>query len=194
MERAGSAELAPLSAWPRPSPAYSLVKQGDRHTRAQSVGALGVAVGAGRFYTDAQGSSLMLPSGPPMAALTNGGPLAETRRCISPHVFAVVMARSGRLLSALRPMAPSTPTRITRKTLEPRRLSTPRSRRRLTPRRGHVRRLTPPTGRGSERSPPQPRTSRALNPASARHCPAWPCAARFVRASYSAARLCPSRS
>jgi hypothetical protein len=45
---------------------------------------------------------LMLPSGPPMAALTNGGPLAETRRCISPHVFAVVMARSGRLLSALR--------------------------------------------------------------------------------------------
>ena len=44
----------------------------------------------------------MLPSGPPMEALTNGGPLAETRRCISPHVFAVVMARSGRLLSALR--------------------------------------------------------------------------------------------
>ena len=64
--------------------------------------ALGVAVGASRFYTDAQGSSLMLPSGPPMEALTNGGPLAETRRCISPHVFAVVMARSGRLLSALR--------------------------------------------------------------------------------------------
>jgi hypothetical protein len=44
------------------------------------------------------------------AATTNAGPLAETRRCISPHVFAVVMARSGRLLSALRPMAPSMPT------------------------------------------------------------------------------------
>jgi hypothetical protein len=45
---------------------------------------------------------LMLPSAPPMAALTNGGPLAETRRCISPLVFAVVIARFGRLLSALR--------------------------------------------------------------------------------------------
>ena len=42
--------------------------------------------------------------------MTNAGPLAGTRRCISPHVFAVVMARSGRLLSALRPMAPSMPT------------------------------------------------------------------------------------
>ena len=43
------------------------------------------------------------------AAMTNGGPLAETRRCISPHVFAAVMARSRRLFSALRPMAPSMP-------------------------------------------------------------------------------------
>ena len=61
----------------------------------------------------------MLPSGPPMEALTNGGPLAETRRCISPHVFAVVMARSGRLLSALRAHgAVGRLTRIMRKTLE----------------------------------------------------------------------------
>ena len=44
------------------------------------------------------------------AAMTNAGPLAGMWRCISPHVFAVVMARSGRLLSALRPMAPSMPT------------------------------------------------------------------------------------
>ena len=44
----------------------------------------------------------MLPSRPPMEALTNGGPLAETRCCPSPDVFAVVMARSGGLLSALR--------------------------------------------------------------------------------------------
>jgi hypothetical protein len=51
----------------------------------------------------------MLPSGPPMEALTNGGPLAETRRCISPHVFAAVVARSRRLLFAVRPMAPSMP-------------------------------------------------------------------------------------
>jgi hypothetical protein len=64
---------------------------------------------------------LMLPSGPPMAALTNGGPLAETRRCISPHVFAAVMARSRRLLSAVRPWRCRwRPTRIARKTLEPR--------------------------------------------------------------------------
>jgi hypothetical protein len=43
------------------------------------------------------------------AAMTNAGPVAGTRCCISPHVFAVVMARSGRLLSALPPMAPSMP-------------------------------------------------------------------------------------
>ena len=44
------------------------------------------------------------------AAMTNAGPLAGMRRCIFPHVFAAVMARSCRLLSALRPMAPSMPT------------------------------------------------------------------------------------
>jgi hypothetical protein len=75
---------------------------------------------------------LMLPSGPPMAALTNGGPLAETRRCISPHVFAAVMARSRRLLSAVRPWRCRwRPTRIARKTLEPRPARGHRSRRRL---------------------------------------------------------------
>ena len=36
------------------------------------------------------------------AAMMNAGPSAGTRRCISPHLFAAVMARSGRLLSALR--------------------------------------------------------------------------------------------
>jgi len=41
--------------------------------------------------------------------MTNAGLLAGTRRCISPHVFAVVMARSGRLLSALHATAPSMP-------------------------------------------------------------------------------------
>jgi hypothetical protein len=55
------------------------------------------------------------------AAMTNAGALAETRHFISPHVFATVMARTGRLRSVLRPMAPSMrSTRITRKTLEPR--------------------------------------------------------------------------
>jgi hypothetical protein len=38
------------------------------------------------------------------AAMTNTGLLAGMWRCMSPHVFAIVMARSGRLLSALRPM------------------------------------------------------------------------------------------
>jgi hypothetical protein len=45
------------------------------------------------------------------AEMTNTGTLGGMGRCISAHVFAVVMARSGRLLSALRPMAPSMPTR-----------------------------------------------------------------------------------
>ena len=45
------------------------------------------------------------------AAMTNAGSLAGMWRCISQHVFAIVMARSGRLLSTLRPMAPSIPTR-----------------------------------------------------------------------------------
>ena len=35
------------------------------------------------------------------------GTVVGTRRCMSPHVFAIVMARSGRLLSASWPMAPS---------------------------------------------------------------------------------------
>ena len=42
--------------------------------------------------------------------MTNAGPLAGMWRCMSPHVFSIVMARSGRVLSALRPMAPSMPT------------------------------------------------------------------------------------
>jgi len=114
MERVGSAELAPASAWPRPSRAFSLVKT-RRPPYACSVcrgkpsaSRSGPAVsrlirkvsglrryGPGRFLGE--------------AAMTNAGPLAGTRRCISPHVFAIVMARSGKMLSALRPMAPSMP-------------------------------------------------------------------------------------
>jgi hypothetical protein len=41
------------------------------------------------------------------AAITNAGPLAGMQRCISAHGFAVVMARSGRPLSAVRRMPPS---------------------------------------------------------------------------------------
>jgi hypothetical protein len=75
--------------------------------------ALGVVVWAARFYADPQG--LRLASLRPgrflgEAAMTNAGPLAGTRRCISPHVFAAVVARSRRLLFAVRPMAPSMPT------------------------------------------------------------------------------------
>ena len=36
------------------------------------------------------------------AAMTNAGPLAGMWHCVSPHVFAIVIARSGSLLSALR--------------------------------------------------------------------------------------------
>jgi hypothetical protein len=91
------------------------------------------------------------------AAMTNAGPLAGTRRCISPHVFAIVMARSGRLLSALRPMAPSMPTHEgSRERRWSRDLpEVMGSRRRLTPRRGNVRRLTP-KGRGSKGLRPDP--------------------------------------
>ena len=74
--------------------------------------ALGVVVWAARFYADPEGLRLAsLPSGPLRgeAAMTNAGPLAGTRRCISPHVFAAVVARSRRLLFAVRPMAPSMP-------------------------------------------------------------------------------------
>jgi hypothetical protein len=43
------------------------------------------------------------------AAMTNAGSLAGMWRCISAHGFAVVMARSGRPLSAVRRMPPSMP-------------------------------------------------------------------------------------
>ena len=51
-----------------------------------------------------------------------------------------------------------------------------------------------PRGGGVKDLRPTPNVARALNPVSARHYPTWPCAARFVRASCSAARLSPSRS
>jgi hypothetical protein len=157
MERAGSAELALSSAWPRPARAFSLVKTRQLPCACSvcrgkpSAARLGAAVS--RLIRKVFGLRRYRPGRfVGKAAMTNAGLLAGTRRCISPHVFAVVMARSGRLLSALRPMAPSMPTpRIARTTLEPRPARGHRSRRRIAT--GHVRRLTPKR-RGSERFPP----------------------------------------
>jgi hypothetical protein len=127
------------------------------------------------------------------AAMANAGPLVETRRCISPHVFAAVMAHSRELLSAVRPWRYRwRPTRIARNTLEPIPTRGHRSRRRLAT--GACSSAAAPRGGVRKTSAPTPNVARALNPASARHDPAWPCAARFVRASCSAARLSSSRS
>jgi hypothetical protein len=92
------------------------------------------------------------------AAMTNAGPLAGTRRCISPHVFAAVMARSGRLLSAVRPIgAVDAGPQGSRERRWSRGLpEVMGSRRRLTPRRGHGRRLTPPRGGGPKGVRPNP--------------------------------------
>ena len=103
------AELATSSAWPRPSRAFSLVKTTRFAMRALSL----------------LGNPSLSRSGPAVSTLIRkvqgcvvavrasdggdderGGPLAGTRRCMSPHVFAAVMARSRRLLSAWRPRAP----------------------------------------------------------------------------------------
>ena len=165
MERAGSAELAPSSAWPRPSRAFSLVKT-RRPPYACSVcrgkpsaSRSGPAVSTlirkvsglrryrpGRFVGE--------------AAMTNAGPLAGTRRCISPHVFAAVMARSGRLLSAVRPMAPSMPTHKDHEKDVGAEVC-PRSwvEKKAT-RDGACSSADVPKGRGSERPPPRPRKSR----------------------------------
>ena len=121
------------------------------------------------------------------AAMTNVGSLAGTRRCISPHVFA------GRRQAAFRVAAhaPSMPSHKDReKDLEPRPARGHRSRSRLAA--GRVGRRRPEGGPKGLR--PRPRASRALNPASARHGPAWAYAAGFVRASCSVARPSPSRS
>ena len=163
MERAGSAELAPSSAWPRPSRAFSLVKTRRPPCACSvcrgkpSVSRSGPAVSTlirkvsglrryrpGRFVGE--------------AAMTNAGPLAGMRRCISPHVFAVVMARSGRLLSALRAHgAVDADPQGSRERRWSRGLpEVMGSRRRLTPRRGHVRRLTPPRGGGPKGLRPNP--------------------------------------
>jgi hypothetical protein len=96
------------------------------------------------------------------AAMTNAGSLGRDAALHIPHVFAAVMARSRRVSSALRPMAPSMPTHEgSRERRWSRGLpEVLRSRRRPAPRRGRVRRLTPKR-RGSKWSPPQPRMSRA---------------------------------
>ena len=128
------------------------------------------------------------------AAMTNAGPLAGTRRCISQHVFAVVMGAPAGCFPRCGPW-----------------------RRRYRPVKDHEKDLgaeacprswvekeadaatgacssADPRGGGAKGLRPTPNVARALNPASARHYPTWPCAARFVRASCSAARLSPSRS
>ena len=118
------------------------------------------------------------------AAMTNAGPLAGRRRCIFPHVFAAVMA----LLQAAFRVAAHGAVDADPQGSRERRWS-----RGLRRGHGSRRRLTPRGGmfvgcrlkrRGSERPPHCP----------ARHYPAWPCAARFVRASCSAAHPSPSRS
>ena len=199
MERAGSAELAPLSAWPRPSPAYSLVKT-RRLPCACSV---------------CRGKPSVSWSGPPVstlirkvfglrryrpgrfvgeAAMTNAGPLAGTRRCISPHVFAAVVARSRRLLFAVRPMAPSMPAHKDHEK-DVGAEACPRSRVEKKARDGGMFVGCRPQGAGVRKaSASTANVARDLNPAPARHCPAWSYAARFVRASCSAARPSPSRS
>ena len=72
------------------------------------------------------------------------------------HIPACVRSRHGALAGCFPRCGPwrrrCRPTRITRKTLEPRPAPRPRSRRRLSAT-GHVRRLTP-QGAGSERPPP----------------------------------------
>jgi hypothetical protein len=183
MERAGSAELAPSSAWPRPSRHSPSRRQGDRHAGAQSVGLLVARSGpaVSTLIRKVPGLRCYRPGRFVLgeAAMTNAGALAETRHFISPHVFATVMARTGRLRSALRPMAPSMrSTRITRKTLEPR---LARGRGRAESRRrdgGHVRRLTSPRGGVRKAAASTPNFVRALNLAPARHYPACLYAAR----------------
>ena len=104
-----------LKRWPSSARAFSLVKT-RRPPCACSVcrGSPRRRGRVGRFYADLEG--LRLRRYRPgrlvgVAAMTNAGSLAGMWRCISQHVFAIVMARSGRLLSTLRPMAPSIPTR-----------------------------------------------------------------------------------
>jgi hypothetical protein len=132
---AGVAETSPLHRF-RPVPGYgacrfrractvkrmadavpSILPREDKATATRVLSpsgeGLGVAVGASCFYADPHGFRLAsLPSGRFLgeAAMTNAGPSAGMWRCMSPHVFAIVMARSARLPSALRPMAPSMPT------------------------------------------------------------------------------------
>jgi hypothetical protein len=95
-------------------------------------------------------------------------------RCISPHVFAV-SRRSGRLLSALRPMAPTMPIQKDHeKDVEAE--AWPRSyvKKMADAATGDSRRQTPPRGRGPNGLRPNPKTSPALNPAPSRHYSAWP--------------------
>jgi hypothetical protein len=160
------------------------------HARAQSVGEpLGSAVGAGRFNADPQGFRLALsPSGPPTAAMTNARPLPGTRRCISPHVFAAVMARSGRLLSVLRLMAPSMPThKDHEKDVGAEAAADATVEKRLMPTTGHGRRLSPQAA-GVRRN--SALTSNVVRLIARRgHVPGGSCGLRG-----SAARLSPSRS
>jgi hypothetical protein len=90
------------------------------------------------------------------AAMTNAGSLAGMRRCMSPHVFAIVMARSGRLLSVLGPMAPSMPAHKDHEK-DVGAEACPRSWVEKKARDGgHVRRLTPSRGGGPKGLRPDP--------------------------------------
>lgn len=190
MEHPSSAELTPSSAWPRPSRAFSLVKQGDRHARAQPVGGSPRCRGRGRPFLGYREVSGLRCHRPRRfgreATMTNTGASAGTRRCICPHGS----QRSWRAPAACFPRCcpwrrRCRAARITRKTLEPRPVRGNRSRRKLAT--GNGRRPSPPRGGGPKALRPNPERR-------AHHYRASPYAARFVPASCSAARLLPSRS
>jgi hypothetical protein len=129
------------------------------------------------------------------AAMTNVGPLADAAL----HIPACVCNRHGALWQAAFRVAAhsvvdadpqgSRQTRWTRGLPEVMGVEKKADRRR---RRVFV--LCAPKERGRKDSVPTQNVSRALNPPPARYYPAWPYAARCVRASCSAARPSPSRS
>ncbi len=197
MERAESAQLAPSRAWLSPSRAFSSsttrrppcacsVSRGkpsaSRAGRAVSTLIRKVSglrrYRPGRFVGE--------------AATTNAGSLARMWRCI---FRPCVRGRHGAPAGCFPRCGPwrrrCRPPRITRKASERR------------PGRGHRSGKRLATGACSsadaqeagvrEVSALTPHVARALNPASARRYPAWPCSARFERASCSPARLSPSR-
>lgn len=89
--------------------------------------------------------------------MTNTGSLAGTRALHIEHVFAAIGALSQPAFRvAAHGAVDADPSRITRKTLDPRPPLTPRSRRRVRRRRGTSRRLTPQGAGVSRASAPTP--------------------------------------